>query len=445
MSQNINLKRERISWYFYDFANSVFSTSVVTVFLGPYFTSIAERVADINGDIDLLLFKVAAGSFYPLVVSISVILQIVFLPLVASIADNTRYKKHILFISAYIGAFATMSLFFVAESNYLLNALLFIIANINFGISCTAYNSYLNHIATTKTINSISSTGWALGYIGGGILLILNLFFFNNAADYGVSNDTAVRICISSAGLWWAIFSLIPLKYLRNVIPKNNFNLNKNIAKQSFKALISTVKDARQYPQTLLFLLAYMLYNDGVQSVISLASQFGSAELGLDMDVLITAILLVQFVAFVGSLLFNVVTKYLTTLLTLKITIFIWILAILFAYFFLYTAFDFYIICCTIGLVMGGTQALSRSVYSQLIPYGKETEYFSIYEISEKGTSWLGPLIFALVYNFTHSYRLAIISLILFFISGFIILLKFNFEKGKAAVTTNLTSSNNNH
>jgi UMF1 family MFS transporter len=424
-------KKERISWYFYDFANSVFSTSLITVFLGPYFTSIAENAANSNGNIDLFLFKIAAGSFYPLIVSISVILQVIFLPFIASIADNTRYKKQLLFLSAYIGAFATMGLFFVEGTNYALGGILFIIANINFGLSCTIYNSYLNHISTSKNINSISSIGWALGYIGGGILLVLNLFFFNNAENYGISTEFAIRICLASAGIWWAIFTLIPLKYLRNIIPKNSLLEKKNIAKQGITSLTTTIKDAKKYPQTLLFLLAYMLYNDGVQSVISLASQFGSAELGLKIDVLITAILLVQVVAFIGSLFFNIATKYVSTLSTLKITIFIWILAIFFAYFFMYSAFDFYIVCCVVGFVMGGTQALSRSIYSQLIPIGKEAEYFSIYELSEKGTSWLGPLIFALVYNFTTSYRIAIISLISFFILGFILLFKFNFEKGK--------------
>ena len=432
------LKKERIGWYFYDFANSVFSTTVISVFLAPYFTSIAENAADSAGNIDLFLFDfftvpIAAGSFYPLIISISVILQVILLPFIASIADNTKYKKHLLFISAYIGAFSTMGLFFVEGTNYWLGGVLFIIANINFGLSCTIYNSYLNHISTSENINSISSVGWAFGYVGGGILLVLNIIFFDIAEMLGVPTDFAIRICLASAGVWWAIFTLIPLKYLRKIIPKNPLQGKKNIAKQGFTSLIKTIKDAKKYPQTLLFLLAYMLYNDGVQSVIALAALFGTAELGLGIDVMITAILLVQVVAFFGSLFFNVVTKFLSTVSTLKITVFIWILVILFAYFFMYSAFDFYLVCGIVGFVMGGTQALSRSIYSQLIPYGKEAEYFSIYELSEKGTSWLGPLIFALVYNFSSSYRLAIISLIIFFISGFILLFKFNFEKGKQA------------
>jgi UMF1 family MFS transporter len=431
-------KKERISWYFYDFANSVFSTSIITVFLGPYLTQIAENAANPDGNIDLFFFKLAAGSFYPFIISLSVILQVFILPFFGSIADNTKYKKHLLFISAYIGALATMSLFFVAGTNYIFGGSLFVIANISFGLSCAIYNSYLKHISTAKNVDSISSIGWAFGYLGGGILLILNLILYNNAEYFGIEEGFAVRICLASAGIWWAIFTLIPLKYLRNIRninPSKTFNNKINIAKQGFKSLFETIKDARKYPQTLLFLIAYILYNDGVQSVISLAAQFGSFELGLKMDVLILTILLVQFVAFLGSLLFNFIVKFIRTLTTLKISLLVWIFAIFFAYFWLYTELDFYIICSVIGLVLGGTQALSRSIFSQLIPAGKEAEYFSVYELSEKGTSWIGPLVFALIYNFTHSYRFAIISLIIFFLFGFILLLKFNFEKGKRAVT----------
>ncbi|MDR0927867.1 MAG: MFS transporter [Ignavibacteria bacterium] len=416
--------KEQTSWYFYDFANSVFSTTVITVFLGPYLTQIANNAADADGNVDVILFKIAAGSLYPLIVSISVILQVVILPLLGAIADNTNYKKQLLFTTAYIGAIATMLLFFVYDSNWSLGALLFIIANINFGASCSIYNSYLNHIASEVDRDAVSSKGWALGYIGGGVLLILNLLLYNNAGALGITDGMAIRICLASAGVWWAIFSLIPMKYLRKVIHPNLAG-NTKVISSNFASIIATIKDARNYPNTLLFLLAYMLYNDGVQSVIVLASQFGSAELGLSVDVLITAILIVQFVAFIGSLVFNQVARILGSLQALLISIVVWLLVILFAYFYLYTEMDFYIVCSVVGIVMGGTQALSRSIYSQLIPSGKESEYFSVYELSEKGTSWLGPFIFAMIYNFTQSYRLAILSLALFFIFGIIALLKF--------------------
>jgi UMF1 family MFS transporter len=438
------MNKERVSWYLYDFANSVFSTSVITVFLGPFFTSLAERSANSIGNIDFLFLSIAAGSFYPLIVSISVILQVIFLPILASIADNTKYKKHILFISAYIGAFATMAMFFVDERNFLLlGTILFIIANINFGASCTIYNSYLSHLfanhSNKKSLalpqnlisNAISSIGWATGYIGGGILLIINLLLYNNAEFFGISSDFAVRICLASAGIWWAIFTIFPLKFLSNINPINSYITAKNIFTNSITSLFNTIKNAKLFPQTLLFLFAYMIYNDGVQSVIVLASQFGSAELNLSMDTLIISILIVQLVAFFGSLICGKIANALSPIITLISLLIIWIFVILFAYFFLYTANDFYFICAIVGLIMGGSQSISRSIYSDIIPIGYEAEYFSLYEISEKGTSWIGPLIFAIVYNFTQSYRLAIISLVIFFVVGLILLVKFSIKQRK--------------
>ena len=190
----------------------------------------------------------------------------------------------------------------------------------------------------------------------------------------------------------------------------------------NIKALINIFKDARKNTGVLNFLLAYTLYNDGVQAVIVLSALFASAELKLEMEVIILAILIVQFIAVLGAIIFNLIAKYTNNLFALKSNLMLWIAAIMFAFFILYSKTEFYIMCCIVGLVMGGTQAISRSIYSQLIPANKEAEYFSIYELSEKGTSWLGPLIFAIIYNFTTSYRLAILSLALFFLLGFIIL-----------------------
>ena len=415
-------KKERISWYLYDFANSVFTTSVITVFLGPYFTQLANNTADVNGKINLLGFiNIAAGSFYPLIITISIILLVLILPVLSAIADNTKYKKHILFSSAYIGAFATMGLFFITDNNYQIGAALFIIANVCYGLSCTIYNSYLNHISTKETTTRISSIGWAAGYMGGGLLLIFNLLLYNNAEAIGISSkDYAVRICLASAGIWWAIFSLFPLKYLRNY-----YSTKKENYQYKYKEnLINTFKNLKKNKKTLKFLLAYTLYNDGVQAVIVLTALFASEELGLTLDIILLAILFVQFIAVIGSLLFNLIAKRKNNLFALKLNLLLWIGAILFAFILLYDEYDFYVMCSIVGLTIGGTQAISRSIYSQLIPVGKETEYFSIYELTEKATSWLGPLIFAVVYHFTFSYRLAILSLVIFFVSGFVILIR---------------------
>lgn len=430
-------KKERIGWYFYDFANSAFATTVTTVFLGPFLTSVASAAANDAGNIPFLWFEIAAGSYFPFIVSLSVAIQVFLLPLIGSIADNTKYKKHLLFLTTYIGSLSTLGFYFVTGTNYALGGALFVIANINFGAACVVYNSYLSYVAGEKSAETVSSMGWAYGYIGGGILLLLNLYFFSNAEHYGISTELSIRICLASAGLWWGLFALITFFTLRNSPNKPHHTTN-NILSHGFTSLIKTIKEAKNYPQTLIFLLSYMFYNDGVQAVIVLAAQFGNAEIGLTMDTLITVILIIQFVAFFGSLFFGYLAKKTNPLLALKISIVIWILVIFYAYFFLYTKLDFYIMGIVVGIVLGGTQAISRSIYSQIIPIGKEAEYFSIYEVSEKGTSWLAPFLFGLIYNFTNSYRTAIISIVLFFIIGIILLLKFDFIKAKQKVKVTL-------
>lgn len=188
--------------------------------------------------------------------------------------------------------------------------------------------------------------------------------------------------------------------------------------------IIHTFKHLPNYPQTLLFLIAYLLYNDAIQTVIVIAAQFGSQELGLSIGILTGVILMVQFVAFVGALIFNFLAKKFGNKHAIMISLAIWIGAVLYAYGLLYTASGFIFLGVIMGLVLGGSQALSRSLFSLMIPRGKESEYFSIYEISERGTSWLGPLLFGLVFQFTGNYRLALLSLITFFVIGLILLLK---------------------
>ncbi|NTW04284.1 MAG: MFS transporter, partial [Oscillochloris sp.] len=187
-------RREQISWYFYDWANSAFSTTVVTLFLGPYLEGIANAAADQRGLVYPLGIPVAAGAFYPYTVSISVLLQVLFLPILGAIADYSNIKKQLLGIFAYIGAFATIGLFFLEGTNYLLGGGLFLVANLAFGAAMVFYNAYLPDIASPDRRNTVSSQGWAVGYLGGGLLLVLNLMLFLNAESFGLSEGMAVRI-----------------------------------------------------------------------------------------------------------------------------------------------------------------------------------------------------------------------------------------------------------
>ncbi|MGE5189954.1 MAG: MFS transporter, partial [Gemmatimonadota bacterium] len=412
-------RRERVGWYFYDWANSAFSTSVVTVFLGPYLTTVARAAADGDGFVHPFGIRVGAGSFFPYVVSLSVLFQVLLLPVLGALADYTHRRKQMLLAFAFGGASATMGLYFLQGTNYVLGGGLFLAANLCFGASIVFYNAFLPDLASPEKRDSVSAMGWAVGYLGGGILLALNLVLFSKAGALGLSTGDAARISLASAGAWWALFTAVPMATLKERIRAARPPRGERYLTAGFRQLGRTFRKARRYPHTWLFLVAYLLYNDGIQTVIALAAQFGQEELHLSLETLTTAILMVQFVAFFGSHLFNGLARWLGARRAVMASLVVWTGAVVHAYAFLRTAGQFYALCAVIAIVLGGSQALSRSLYSLLIPRGEEAEYFALYEAGERGTSWIGPLLFGLALQFTGSYRLAILSLIVFFAAGF--------------------------
>jgi UMF1 family MFS transporter len=423
-------RRERTGWYFYDWANSAFYTTVVTVFLGPYLTSVAETAAgcaDLPNCDDHVIrplgIAIAPGALFAYTVSLSVLLTVFVLPVVGAIADRSAHKKQLLALFAYIGAAATVGLVFLTGDRYLLGAGLFLLANIAFGASIVVYYSFLPQLAGPNERDSVSSIGWAIGYVGGGLLLVVNVAAVLGKDALGMSTGDVARWSIVSAGLWWAGFTTVPLLLLRNR-PAVAGEHHGPVLTDGFRQLWKTIKSLRAYPLTLFFLIAYLIYNDGIQTVISQAGIYGTEELGLPDDVLVPTILMVQFLAFFGALGLGRLAKHIGGWKTVLISLGGWIAILGFAYFLPNgRVVPFVALGGAIGIVLGGSQALSRSLFSQLIPKGKEGEYFGLYEISDKGTSWLGPLIFGIAYDATRSYRIAIISLLAFFIFGFIALL----------------------
>lgn len=414
---------EQVGWYFYDWANSAFSTTVVSVFLGPYLTAVTRAAADSNGFVHPLGIAVRADAFFPYMVSLSVLLQVLILPLMGAIVDYTHLKKQLMGFFAYLGAFATIGLYFLQGDNYLLGGTLFLIANLSFGASIVCYNAFLPEIASPDARDKVSSVGWALGYLGGGLLLLLNLLFFQMREQLGVDSSTAVRISLASAGMWWALFTLLPLTRLKSRQPQRRLPPGERYVTIGFKQLGQTLRELPRYRMTMLFLLAYLLYNDGIQTIIALSAQFGSEELGMTADELPPLFLMVQFVAFFGALGFGYLAHWIGAKRSIVVSLLIWTGVTLFAYSpLLQTGGQFFLLGAVIATVLGGSQALSRSLFSQMIPRGQETEYFSLYEVSERGTSWLGPLFFGLAIQFTDSYRVAVLAVGIFFIAGLILL-----------------------
>jgi UMF1 family MFS transporter len=428
----INDRREIFGWAMYDWANSAFSTTVGTVFLGPYIASLAATAAEAYSDgmARFLGIPVAPDSFLAYCVSFSVFMQVLFLPILGAIADYSHLRKRMMQIFATVGAIATVFMFFITGDLWWLGGVLFIIANLAFGAAIVFYNAYLPDIAKEEDRDQVSSYGWAMGYLGGGILLALNLAFFIFSEDVGVPRDLAVRINLASAGLWWIGFAAITWSRLRPRHAARALPPGETYLSISFKQLGNTLREVRNFPETLKFLLAYFLYNDGIQTVIAVSSTFAAAPLirggvGLSQDTLIAVILMIQFVAFGGALFWGRLAKWIGAKQSIIVSLIIWSAVVIFAYGGMKgenRVAEFMILGIFIAIVLGGSQAISRSLFSQMIPDGKEAEFYSFYEISERGTSWIGPLVFGLANQLFGSLRPAILSLIFFFIAGLVLL-----------------------
>ena len=491
----VNDRREIFGWAMYDWANSSFSTTVGTVFLGPYVAALARGVAEAAGTTTVSLFgiPVAPDSVIPFAIAFSVVFQAGFLPILGAIADYSHRRKQMLQLFALIGGATTTTMFFITPAIWWLGPLLFIIANLAFGSAIVFYNAYLPDIASEEERNRVSSYGWAMGYLGGGILLALNLALYTLRGTLGVPDDLAVRINLASAGLWWLGFSTVTWNRLRSRYAARTMPPDENIFSIAFKQLSETMetpartiavlllspliifvwaplvapfvlqlltvrqwstdlailpvlvppmlgpvimliiflrRKARTLPETSKFLTSYLIYNDGIQTVIAVASTFAAAPLiagGLELsqDILIPVILMIQFVAFGGALFWGKLATWIGAKKAIIVSLVIWSIVVIYAYGGMKgdtRVIEFIILGIFIAIVLGGSQAISRGLFAQMVPKSKEAEFFSIYEISERGTSWLGPMIFGLANQIFGNLRIAILALIFFFVLGLILL-----------------------
>jgi UMF1 family MFS transporter len=435
----VNDKREIFGWAMYDWANSAFSTTVGTVFLGPYIASLAAEAAKSfpDGMARLGNIPIAPDSFFPYCVSISVALQVLFLPILGAIADYSHLRKRMMQICATVGAAMTISLFLVSGNLWWLGGLFFVLANLAFGASIVFYNSYLPDIASEDQRDRVSSFGWAMGYLGDGILLALNLAFYTFHDKLGIPTGLAIRINLASAGVWWLAFSFLTWARLHPRHARRPLPAGETYTSIGFKQLSRTIKEVRHFPETLKFMGSYFLYNDGIQTVIAVSSTFAAAPLlrgGLELDLgtLTKVILVIQFMAFFGALFWGRLASWVGAKKAILISLAIWSAVVIYAYFGLKgdnRANEFLLLGVVIALVLGGSQAISRSLFAQMIPDGRGAEFYSFYEISDRGTSWIGPLLFGLMNQIFGSLRPAILSLIFFFIVGLITLPLVNEKK----------------
>lgn len=428
----INDTREIRGWIMYDWANSAFVTTVVTALLGPYILALAE-----SSETPLTVGGIAIqpAAIFPFAASLSVLLQVLFLPILGTIADYTHLKKKMMMAFAYVGAIATIFLFAVqadmpilgTNGAILLAAFLTIVANLCFGAAIVFYNAFLPEIASPDRRDEVSSKGFAIGYLGGGLLLVLNMALLSMMEDTGL----AVRISLASAGIWWLAFTyLFPQKRLKQRDAARHLPEGANVINHGIRQILHTLSELwHKYPATLRYLISYLIYNDGIQTVIVVATAFAADELGADATTLLGLVLMIQFIAFFGATGFGMLAQRIGAKRSIVVSLIIWSGIVIYAYLLLQTITQLFVLGVFVGLVLGGSQALSRSLFSQMIPENQEAEFFGFYEISERGTSWLGPIAFALAVQITGSQRIAIVSLIIFFVVGLILLSTVNVKK----------------
>ncbi|MBC8204670.1 MFS transporter [bacterium] len=442
MSASFRLKRgnygEVISWSFYDFANSAFATSILAVIFNQYY---AEVAAYGPSGVILNVFgsglRIPGASMFFIIVAISMALVTITAPIIGAMADYSASKKRWLLSLCISGAAATGFLYYVGEGDYISGGILFIIANYSFAAGNVFYNALLIDISHPDDMGKISGWGWGLGYLGGGLCLVLNLIMLKNPQLIGFREGAFEVVHIFPVvGLWWLVFS-IPLfvKVREAGVP---VKLKENILKVSLARLNRTFHEVKKYRQLVRFLLAYLLFNEGIETVIITASIFAVEELSFQPSQLIVFFLIVQGSAFIGSFIFGYLVDWLGNKKALLISIMIWSLVVLWARFlglFMAEGKEFYLLGVLAGSVLGGSQSAARALQGSFTPQGRGAEFFGFFAICGKFAAILGPAINAIVVIITGSVRSAILILLAFFIIGGIILYFVDEEEGiRAAV-----------
>ena len=406
------LNKKAWSWAFYDWANSAFATTVMAGFFPIFFKSYWAT------DLDPAQSTFAIGSINSLVG----LLIAISAPVLGAIADAGRSKKKFLFFFALVGIFSTGYLFFIPESSWKIAILFYGIGVIGFSGGNIFYDALIIDISKPIERNRASALGFSLGYLGGGLLFLLNVLMYTNPEWFGMSSAVdAVLWSFLSVALWWFIFSFplfINVKETKSV--KKNINLS--IIKRAFTNLYQTARSIKKYKSAAIFLLAYFLYMDGVDTIIRMATSYGS-DIGLTATSMIGALLLTQFIGFPATLVFGLYADKFGYKKSLTFAILVYIGVVLFSSQ-MDTAFEFYIVASVIGLVQGGVQAISRSYFSNLIPEDKAAEFFGFYNFIGKSSVFFGPFMVSGIALLTGSPGYGILSLLLLFIPGLILLWK---------------------
>lgn len=407
------------AWCMYDWADSAFATTIMAAVLPPFYHQVAA--ANLPGHV--------ATAYWGYTSSIAMLLIAISAPILGAIADYSAAKKRFLAAFTTLGVFATAFLYGVSTGDWLLASMLYILGDVGFGGADIFYNALLPHVARPDDIDQVSTKGYALGYLGGGILLALNLAWIMFPRAFFLPNaEVATRISFVSVAVWWAVFSLPLFRWVPEPRGMTVAGPRVHPVVGGLRQLATTFREISQYGEVLKFLIAFWLYNDGIGTIIKMATIYG-AEIGIGQTDLIAALLLTQFVGIPFSLAFGRLAKRLGAKRSVLLGLGIYTLISILGYF-MTTAWQFYVLAVMVGFVQGGTQALSRSLFGTMIPKTRTAEFFGFYNISSKFAGIAGPFVFALVSQLTGTSRLSIVSLIFFFVVGGLLLTRVDVEEG---------------
>lgn len=423
MKPIMNDKKTINSWALFDWANSAYSLVISTAIFPIYFTANTPDIVTIGG------LEFTNSSLYTFAVSFSYILIACMSPILSGIADYSGRKKYFLRIFTIIGSIACSALwFFDGAGTYWIGTISFIVATVGFAGAIVFYNAYLPEIVTEDRYDKVSAKGYAYGYVGSVLLLVFILFMINKHEMFGFESEkTPIRIGFLLVGAWWLIFALISFRGLPDDFKQEK---QKNLLQKGFQEIKTVFGKLKYRPNIKRFLASFFFFSAGVQTVIYVASIFAKDELGFESTELITIILLLQLVGIIGAYLFAYISKVTNNKTSLILTILIWTIICIAAYF-VSTKPQFYVIAATVGMVMGGIQSMARSTYSKLLDEGEEdtTSYFSFYDVVYKVAVVLGTGSFALVDYLTRNMRYSILVLALYFIIGLVLLMITKIER----------------
>ena len=420
----LGLSRPEVrAWALYDWANSPFQSTVINAVFPLFFASYAAKGLE----------AVDATARFAWATTIAVTIVAIAGPVLGAIADFKAWKKRLLAIFMVVGVIAVLMMATIQEGAWMMALAIFILANIGDRMSWILYDSLLPHIATRDEMDRVSTAAYAIGYIGGGILLLANLAWILTPKTFGLPDTVAAtKLSFISVALWWVLFSF-PL--FRRVpepprIIEADETRTENVFRAAFGRVGETFRELRTFRNALLMLVAFLLYNDGIQTMIRMAAVYG-AEVGIDSNAQIAAFVLVQFVGVPFSFLFGMLADRIGAKPAVLISVVVYTIVSIIGYF-LATVWQFFLLAFLVGTVQGGSQALSRSLFARMIPRHKSSEYFGFFSIFEKFSGIAGPLVFAASVTLFGNSRAAVLSIILFFILGAIVLTRVNVREGEA-------------